>query len=83
MTLLFIEHAKQKINKERKKEQQANKRTKQKSKAPVNQLVNAEVSSGNRKAVLASSAMKCNLKDIKHCSQIVFGWRRNRHINSF
>ena len=48
----------------------------------MSQLVNTEVNSGNRKAVLASNyatrirgrhaGMKCDLKGIKHCSHCVW-----------
>ena len=57
----------------------------------VNSEVNAEVNSGNRKALLASNyakricgphaGMKCDLKGIKQC-RVVFGWPRTRNINS-
>ena len=54
------------------------------SKAPASQLVNAEVNSGNRKAVLASNytlqlrirechaGMKCDLKGSKHYSHCIW-----------
>ena len=57
---------------------------KKESKAPVSQLVNAEVNSGNRKAVLASNytlqlgirechaGMKCDLKGTKHYSYCIW-----------
>ena len=55
-----------------------------KSKAPVRQLVNAKVNSGNRKAVLASNytlqlricechaRMKCDVKGTKHYSHCIW-----------
>ena len=58
----------------------------------MSKLVNAEVKSGNRRAVLASNytlqlrirehiaGMKCDLKGINIVC-ILFGWPRTRNIN--